>query len=90
MFVAFHKLKHLKGLIGQRGPLRLPDVLALVGLDIANCRNLQVQVLIFYFILHIIYINIQLGKSSKIIYGALDARIANLLRIGGKKQKQDS
>jgi hypothetical protein len=85
MFVAFHKLQHLKGLIGQRGPLRLPDVLALVGLAIANCRNLQVQVLIFYFILHIIYINIQLSKTSTIIYGALDARIANVLRKGAKK-----
>jgi hypothetical protein len=31
MFVASHKHEHLKGLIGQRGPLRLQDVLALVG-----------------------------------------------------------
>jgi hypothetical protein len=29
MFVASHKHKHLKGLIGQGGPLRLQDVLAL-------------------------------------------------------------
>ncbi len=30
MFVARHKHEHLKGLIGQRGPLCLQDVLALV------------------------------------------------------------
>jgi hypothetical protein len=29
MFVASHKLEHLKGLIGQGGPLPLQDVLAL-------------------------------------------------------------
>ena len=29
MFVASHKHEHLKGLIGQGGPLRLQDVLAL-------------------------------------------------------------
>jgi hypothetical protein len=29
MFGAFHKHEHLKGLIGQGGPLRLKDVLAL-------------------------------------------------------------
>jgi hypothetical protein len=29
MFVAPHKLEHLKGLICKRGPLRLQDVLAL-------------------------------------------------------------
>ena len=29
MFVASHKLEHLKGLICKRGPLRLQDVLAL-------------------------------------------------------------
>jgi hypothetical protein len=29
MFVASHKHEHLKGLIGQRGPLCLQDVLAL-------------------------------------------------------------
>jgi len=29
MFGASHKHKHLKGLIGQGGPLRLKDVLAL-------------------------------------------------------------
>ncbi len=31
MFVASHKFEHLKGLISQRGPLRLQDVLALAG-----------------------------------------------------------
>jgi hypothetical protein len=31
MFVASHKHENLKGLIGQRGPLRLQDVLALAG-----------------------------------------------------------
>ncbi len=31
MFVASHKHKHLKGLIGQRGPLCHQDVLALEG-----------------------------------------------------------
>jgi hypothetical protein len=29
MFVAYHKHEHLKGLIGQGGPLCLQDVLAL-------------------------------------------------------------
>jgi len=29
MFVAHHKHEHLKGIIGQRGPLCLQDVLAL-------------------------------------------------------------
>jgi hypothetical protein len=31
MFVSSHKHEHLKGLIGQRGPLCLQDVLALAG-----------------------------------------------------------